>query len=91
MKRTAVWLDGLKSEQVLYFDDKGLIHRQDYSVDITGGGTVAHYLHDHQESGGIVFPTRRRVYLRGPDQQPNKGAVIMAADLSDFELSGGAS
>ncbi|WP_158901746.1 hypothetical protein [Burkholderia sp. L27(2015)] len=76
------------TEQVLYFDDSGLVRRQDYSVDIAAGGTAAHYLYDHQEFGGIIFPTRRRIYPRGPDQQPNKDVVIMAVDLSDFKLSG---
>jgi hypothetical protein len=73
---------------VLYLDDKGPIRKHDYSVDISNGGTVAHYLYDHQEFDGIVFPTRRRIYPRGPDQRPHKDLVIMSADLSDFELSG---
>lgn len=78
------------SEQVLYFDDEGLIRRQDYSVDIAAGAAVAHYVHDHHKFGGIIFPTRRRIYPRGPDQQPNKDVVIMSADLSDFKLLGAA-
>lgn len=73
------------SEQVLYFDDKGLIRRQDFSVDIAAGSTAVHYLHDHQAFGGIIFPTRHRIYARGADRKPNKDVVIMAADLSDFE------
>lgn len=76
------------TEQVLYFDDHGFIRRHDYSVDIAAGGTAAHYLYDHQEFDGIIFPTRRRIYPRGPDEQPNKEVVIMAVDLCDFELSG---
>ncbi|WP_020071203.1 hypothetical protein [Paraburkholderia caledonica] len=76
------------TEQVLYFDDNGLIRRHDYSVDIAANGTAAHYLYDHREYGGIVFATRRRIYPRGPDQRPNMAVVVMAVDLSDFELSG---
>ncbi|WP_245512789.1 hypothetical protein [Rhizobium sp. BK376] len=76
------------SEQVLYFDDKGLIRRQDYSVDVAAGSVAAHYLYDHQEFDGIIFPTRRRIYPRGPDQLPNRDVVIMSADLTGFELSG---
>jgi hypothetical protein len=75
------------SEQILYFDGKGLIRRQDYSVDIAAGGTAAHYLHDHRDFDGIIFPTRRRIYPR-ENRQPNKDVVIMAADLSDFKLLG---
>jgi hypothetical protein len=74
--------------QVLYLDDKGLIRRHDYSVDISNGGTVAHYLYDHQEFDGIIFPARRHIHPRGPDQRPHKDLVIMSADLSDFKPSG---
>jgi hypothetical protein len=56
-------------------------------VDITAAGTVAHSLRDHQEFGGIIFPTRRRIYPHEPDRKPNKEVVIISADLSDFELS----
>jgi hypothetical protein len=75
------------SEQILYLDDKGLMRRQDYAVDIAAGGTAAHYIHDYKEFDGIVFPTRRRIYSRA-GRQPNKDVVLMAADLSDFKLSG---
>lgn len=78
------------SEQVLYFDAKGLLRRQDYAVDIAAGGTAAHYIHDHQKFDGIVFPTRRRIYPR-VGRQPDKSIVIMAADLGDFTLSDAAS
>lgn len=75
------------AEQVLYFDKNGLIRRQDYSVDIAGGGTAAHYLADHQTFDGIIFPTRRRIYPRGPDGTADKSIVLMAADLTGFHLS----
>lgn len=71
-------------EQLLYFDGKGLIRRQDYAVEIGGGGAAAHYLYDHQTSDGIVFPLQRRIHPRGANRQPNKNVVLMAADLTDF-------
>jgi hypothetical protein len=74
------------TEQVLYFDAKGLIRRHDYSVEIAGGSKVAHYLYDHQDIGGIPFATRRRIYSCGPDGQPNKDVVVMAGDFTDIEL-----
>ena len=74
------------SEQTLYVDAKGLIRRQDYTAEVSGGAKVAHYLHDHRAFDGIVFPTRRRVYLRGPDRRPQKDLVVISADLSDFKL-----
>lgn len=75
------------SEQTLYLDAKGLIRRQDYAPEISGGVKVAHYLEDHRAFDGIVFPTRRRVYLRGPDRRQQKEPVIISVDLSDFKLS----
>jgi hypothetical protein len=75
------------TEQTVYFDAKGLIRRHDYSVDVSGGAKTAHYLFDHRTFDGIVFPTRRRVHLRGPDRQPQRDLVIISADLSDFDLS----
>jgi hypothetical protein len=70
-----------------FFDGKGLIRRHDYTAAVSGDAKVAHYLYDHQIFDGIVFPTRRRVYLRGPDLKPQKDLVIISADLSDFKLS----
>jgi hypothetical protein len=73
-------------EQTLYFDANGLIRRQDYTAEVSGGVKVAHYLHDHEAFDGIVFPTKRRVYLRGPDRRPQKEPVVISADLGDFKL-----
>jgi hypothetical protein len=75
------------TEQTLYFDANGMIRRHDYTVEISGGVATAHYLYDHQRFDGIVFPTRRRVYLRGADRQPQKNLAVITADLSDFHLS----
>jgi hypothetical protein len=55
------------AEQTLYFDDNGLTRRHDYSVDSSNGAQAAHYLYDHQKFDGIIFPTGRRIYPRGPD------------------------
>jgi len=75
------------TEQTLYFDAKGLIRRHDYTVDVSGGAKAAHYLYDHRTFDGIVFPTKRRVHLRGPDRQPQKELAIISVDFSDFNLS----
>jgi hypothetical protein len=76
----------LSSEQVLYFDGAGLLRREDYSVDVAQSGPVAHYVSGHKRFDGIIFPTQRRIFPREPDGSPNRGVVIMAADLSDFAL-----
>jgi hypothetical protein len=74
------------TEQTLYFDARGLMRRHDYTVEVSGGVETAHYLFDHRAFDGIVFPTKRRVYLRGPDRQPQKDLVVISADFSDFKL-----
>jgi hypothetical protein len=70
------------TEQVFYFDAKGLLRRHDYSVDIIGGSHSAHYATEHKTLGGIVFPTKRRVYAYGLDNKPILDSV--AAVSIDF-------
>jgi hypothetical protein len=75
------------AEEIFYFDDKGLIRRNDYTAEIVNAAKSAHYLHDYQMFDGIMFPTRRRVYRRGPAREPQKDLVIISVDLSDFSLT----
>jgi hypothetical protein len=44
-------------------------------------------MHDHRTFDGFVFPTKRRIYLRGSDGLPLKDRLIVAGDLDDFKLS----
>ncbi len=74
-------------EQVLYFDGRGLIRRQDYSVDVADGTKVAHYLDGYLKFGGIFFPTRCRVYPYGLDGKPDQGIAIVVAELADFKFA----
>ena len=53
--------------QTCYFDDRGLLRRQDYSVDAPGGQAMLDYPSAYREFDGIAVPTRRRAYVRGPD------------------------
>src|SRR3984893_11462913 len=39
-------------EQITYFGADGLMRRHDYAVDVVGGATGAHYIHDYQRSTG---------------------------------------
>ncbi len=74
------------AEQTIYFDERGLIRRQDYTAEVSNDAKVAHYLHDHREFDGFVFPTRRRVYRREPDLKPQKDFMIISADVSAVKL-----
>ena len=75
------------TEQIHYFDHKGLMRRQDYTVDVRQNLGAAHYIEQHQTFDGFVFPTRRRIYARGADRMPLKDKLLIAADLDDFKLS----
>ncbi|MFG1427973.1 hypothetical protein [Roseixanthobacter glucoisosaccharinicivorans] len=75
------------TEQVHYFDETGLMRRQDYTVDVRQNLGAAHYLDDHQVFDGFVFPTRRRIYARGADGVAAKDRLLISADLNDFEIS----
>jgi hypothetical protein len=74
------------TEQVFYFDRSGLLRRHDYSVEIMGGTASAHYATDPKVIGGLVFPTKRRVYSKGPDNRPLRDRVAVAVDLLSVDV-----
>jgi len=75
-------------DQIFYFDEAGLLRRNDYRVDIIGSGaTSAHYSSDHESFGGILFPTQRRVYAIGSDNKPNLDRVLVSIDVHKVELN----
>jgi hypothetical protein len=69
--------------QTYYFDSAGLLRRLDYAVDILGGGAAVHYPSAYREFGGIMVPTRRRVYVRRADGSPVLDRVSVAIDFTD--------
>jgi hypothetical protein len=73
------------TEQVFYFDKKGLLRRQDYNVDVLGGAPSANYASEHKEFSGLVFPTRRRVYRCRPDGQPILDRVIVSINFCEIK------
>jgi hypothetical protein len=74
------------TEQIHYFDDNGFMRRQDYTVDVRQDLKIAHYLYDDHKFDGFVFPTKRRICLRGPDGQPLWDRTLISADFDDFQL-----
>jgi hypothetical protein len=74
-------------QQTYYFDDKGLLRRLDYSVDVLGGGPAVHYPSNYREFDGIMVPTTRRVYVRRRDGSPVLESVSIAIDVSDVSFS----
>ncbi len=74
-------------EQIFYFDAAGRLRRNDYTAEVFGSwAKAAHYCHDHREFGGIVFPTRRRVYPRGRSGRPRPGPLLVRIDIDSVEL-----
>ena len=73
--------------QTLYLDRQGLLRRQDYNVEIDGTAGAAHYVYDHKEFSGVVFPTKRRVFRRQPDGRPAPEPLIISIDLDGIVFS----
>ena len=74
-------------QQTYYFDGTGLLRRLDYCVDILGGGPAVHYPSEYREFGGIMVPTRRRVYVRNPDGTPVRDPVSVSIEIADVTFS----
>ncbi|MDK4717310.1 hypothetical protein [Rhizobium sp. CNPSo 4039] len=75
------------TEQTFYFDDKGLLVRHDYEVDIQGRNAAARYLSDYVTADGIVMPGKMRIYPRGADNRPLPEPLIVSIEVSDFRFS----
>ena len=74
-------------QQTLYLDETGLLRRQDYSVDIMGGTGSTNYATEPRDFGGLIVPTKRRIYDGQPDNRPNTEHVTVAIDIRTLALS----
>jgi len=75
------------TEQTFYFDDKGLLRRHDYDVEVSAGSPAAHYVYDHKPFNGIIVPTKRRIHIRGEDGKPPMEPLLVSIDLSNIKFS----
>ncbi len=73
-------------EQVFYYDAAGMQRRMDYAPEVNGNPPVAHYTSDPKTFGGIVFPTRRRVYRRNPDGAADFSLANITIDIHDIAI-----
>jgi hypothetical protein len=73
--------------QDFFFDDSRLLRRHDYQVNIAGGFPAAQLTSDHVDVEGIILPTKRRAYTRGPDRRPILDMLMVTIDLSDVRFS----
>jgi len=74
-------------EQEFYFGSDFLLRRHDYQVEVAGSFLTAQYVDQVVETQGLKMPTRRRAYIRGPDQRPVRDLLMVAIDLSDFSFT----
>jgi hypothetical protein len=73
-------------EQRFYFGSDGLLRRHDYEVDVWANTPAAHLLSDYVDVNGLKFPSRRNVYFRRPDGQPDLNFNLVSIELSDYTL-----
>lgn len=73
-------------QQAFYFDNALNLRRHDYRVDIAGGFPAAQLIGDYIEVQGIRVPTRRRAYVRGPDNRPVMDLLMVSIDLDDVRF-----
>ncbi len=75
-------------EQVFHFDTEGRLRRNDYTAEVVGSwAKAAHYCDGHREFGGLLFPTRRRVYPRRRDGRPRRAPTLVWIDIASVELA----
>lgn len=79
-------LEVFSKVQALYVGADLLVRRLDYDVEIAGDTPGAHYVSDYTTVSGIAFPTRRRIYPRGPDGRRMAEPLVVSIDLSDIRL-----
>jgi hypothetical protein len=72
--------------QSFFFDDTGLVRRNDYVADVVGAGfRGAHLWDDHVAAGGLSLPTRRTVHPRlGTAVLPF--TTVLGATLDGFTI-----
>ncbi|MBV7696380.1 hypothetical protein [Streptomyces sp. TRM70350] len=74
-------------EQIFYFDKDGLLRRHDYTAEVINAGPAAHYSFDHADFGGIMVPTRRRVYPLGADGTVAHDIELVTIDVEHVTFS----
>jgi hypothetical protein len=73
--------------QDFFFDETFMLRRHDYQVNIAGGFPAAQLTSGHMRIEGIVLPTTRRAYTRGPDRRPVLDMLMVWIDLSEIRFS----
>ena len=83
----APYLASHSAHQTFYFGADGLLRRNDYETEIAGNTPAAHYVSDYKDVSGIMVPTKRRVFLRQPDNLPALEMLTVSIDLSEIRFA----
>jgi hypothetical protein len=59
-----------------------------HRVDVAGGFPTTQYVYDIVEVDGLRFPTKRRVYFRGPHLKPIRDLLMVSITYDGFRLDG---
>jgi hypothetical protein len=73
--------------QISCFGPDGLLRRHDYTVDILGGATGLNYATDYRDVGGIIIPTKRRIYAYEGDYQPVWDPLLVSIDMGEITFA----
>ncbi|HEY6288683.1 MAG TPA: hypothetical protein VIW48_04485, partial [Nitrospiraceae bacterium] len=73
-------------EQIFYYDADFMQRRMDYIVQVNGDAMVAHYSSSPKTFDGLVFPTHRLVYRRGPDGTADRSRAFITIDIADITM-----
>lgn len=77
-------------QQIFYFDSEGLLRRRDYVADVmdpsAGGVWAAHYTEDFKEFGGLLFPTRRRIFALDEARRPVAEPGLISIDVLNIDV-----
>jgi hypothetical protein len=73
--------------QDFYFGPDMLLRRHDYNVDVAGSFPAAQYIDGYVEVQGLMMPTRRRAYVRGPEMKAVRELLMVAIDFSDYAFN----
>jgi hypothetical protein len=74
-------------EQISCFGPDGLLRRHDYTVDILGGATGLNYASEYRDVGGIIFPTKRRIYSYEGNYQLVPEPLLVSIDMGEITVS----
>ena len=75
------------TEQTFYIGDDGLLRRHDYDVEVVGNAPIAHYVSEYRNISGLQVWTKRRAFVRQPDNTPALDKLMIAIDLSDIRYA----